>query len=620
MANTPLPESELVLAIETYYKVGQNKAKAAKLLGLRAATYKTRFDVAEQTLSKQKLAKLRKTKEDPELLSSVASAPKISDEELVEAVEAYYEHGGNKTEAALALGLKRRTYHDRLLMATERLGVQFGKIAEGVIDAKAPRLERLPAKGHIKRYLLTSIQNNTHIHPGFNNLLTLKDYYDNLPNSSCELLIGTFSYQMAAYGPKAVKRNSYRSAQVNESLWYAKEAEDYIRDESIELAPGLVWCGEQNILPTNLHPLTGFEAYNGRKSNIVPHAKIAMQSVASMPSEGTKFNYSTGTVTQRNYIQKRAGILAEQEHNYGALLVEVDYDGNWWVRQIHIDQDHAIMDIGPKGSEGLRVQAGLVKEQPVTEAINWGDIHAAEMDAWVRKLCFGQGGMLDTLRPSYQFMHDVFSMASRGHHEEYDFHRIYTKGIINQASVEAEVKKTAQLLEEASRDFCHTVVVPSNHDRHLNRWLNEADFRRDPTNAKYFCLLQYKFLDAIDRQDDSFNILEWALRNTGATLDTVDFLQEDSSFIVLGIENGLHGDRGPNGSRGSTVNLAKLGRPVNKGHDHQAAIRGNVYSSGACSMNFAYMSGPSSHSVSHIVTLKNGARQIITMWGNRFRA
>ena len=38
--------------------------------------------------------------------------------------------------------------------------------------------------------------------------------------------------------------------------------------------------------------------------------------------EATKFNYSTGTVTQRNYIAKKEGLKAEFHHQYGALIVD----------------------------------------------------------------------------------------------------------------------------------------------------------------------------------------------------------------------------------------------------------------------------------------------------------
>lgn len=543
----------------------------------------------------------------------------VSDETLQLAVDAYYNNTGNRSEAARAIGVKRQTYNDRLALAQQRFGIRLGKVADGRIAAVTSAKRKLPRQGHTKRYVLTSIQNNTHLHPGFNNLLAYVDWLNDLDKAECELIVGTYSYQLNTYGPKAVKRGTH--THIREELWYAPEAVEFIVDESLELAPGLVWCGEQNILPTTSHPLTSFEDYNGRQSNIVPHSKIAMESVASMADEATKFNYSTGTVTQRNYIQKRAGILAEQKHNYGALIVEVDHNGNWWVRQLNIDENDAVMDVGPEPYNGVYVQAGTVHaEGPVTASIYWGDAHAAELERWVRELAWGDDGMLDTLKPSYQFMGDVFSMRSRGHHEMRDFHRTYMKHVEGEETVEDEVQLTTDFVNEAWRGFCETIIVPSNHHRHLDRWLNEADFRLDPVNAKLFLELQWQVLDAMDRGDKDFSILEFAMRRAGLPEKTARFLAQDESYIVAGVENGLHGDLGPNGSRASTRSLTKLGRAVNKGHDHTAAIRVNVFSAGACSLNFPFMKGPNSHSVSHIVTYNNGKRAIVTMWGGKWRA
>lgn len=545
---------------------------------------------------------------------------KIPDAELQLDVKAYYDCAGNRSEAARSRGLRRATYNDRLKMAEARLDVVLGKrVADGQIHARGSKQRRLPRSGGVARYILTSIQNNTHLHPAFDNLLALRDHLAALPGSSCELIVGTYSYQVSSYGPKAVKRGKFDRHAVHEALWYAPAAEPFIVDESVELAPGLVWCGEQNILPTARHPLTAFEDYNGRKSNIVPHAKVAMESVAAMADEAAKFNYSTGTITQRNYIQKRAGILAEQKHAYGALLVEVDADGNWFVRQLVVGDDDSVMDVGPDGTNGLRAQAGQVTEQPVVTSITFGDVHAAEMDKWVRERCWGPGGMVDELRPRYQFLHDVFSMRSRSHHEADDPHARFRKHVEDEETVEGEVQVTADFLSEAHRDFCETVVVPSNHDRHLTTWLKKADYREDPPNALYFLCLQLETYRAIEKGDRDFSVLEWALRQAGCPRG-VRFMGQDESFVVHGVEHGLHGDLGPNGSRGSTRGLTKLGRPLNKGHDHTAAIRDHVYSVGACALRFPYMMGPSSHSVSHVVTYANGSRAIVTMWGGRWRA
>jgi hypothetical protein len=514
------------------------------------------------------------------------------------------------------------------------LGFEDGPPVDGRVGEAEVEVRPLPKGKGIARYILTSLQNNTHLHPDWRNLLAYSEWLNALPGSSCEFIVGTFSYAMDAYGAKAVKRGSYNAAEAEEGLWYAPEVEKYLLDKPVELAPALRWCGQMNILPTAVHPLSGLETYNGRKSNIIPHVKQALESVPSMPDEGTKLNLSTGTIGTRNYIQKGAGIKAEQEHAYGALLVEVNSDGHWWVRHLRIDSKGRVYDIGPsersvdpEHAPAVRVIDGVVHEDAWVEAIVWGDIHDAEMEPWVRELGWGPGGMLDVLRPKRQVHHDIFSMRSRGHHEAKDFHATYLKMVNGEDVVEDEIASCAAFERYAARPWCETVVVPSNHDRHLTRWLNEEDPRKDPKNARYHAELQAALLASMDRREPSFNVLEYALRRAGLP-DNIRFLERDESFVICkgsevepyGIECGLHGDLGPGGARGSTRNLTKLGRAVIKAHDHTAARRGNVDSVGACSREFRYMHGPSAHSITHGVAFTNGARQLVTMWKGKWRA
>jgi hypothetical protein len=569
--------------------------------------------------------------------------PAVPKEELQKAIDAYNAAGGNKSEAARMCGLPRHTYRDRLEMAEKAFGVVLGKVADGRYEKRSIEKRPLPPKGAVARYIISSAQNNTHPHEaGLKNLLAYGEWTKRTrKGNSFELIVGTFSYQLDAYGAKAVKRGRAKLAE--REVWYSPALMPYINDESIELAPALVWCGEMNILPTATNPLTGLDDYNGRASNIVPHVKQAMESVASLPDEATKFNYSTGTLTLRNYIQKRAGIVAERKHTYGALLVEVDDSGSWYCRHLVVDDAGAVYDIGPSGYRGVRVINGIVdaikcndKEDKRTfmDAIMWGDVHASEMDLWVRLLGWQPGGVLDQHRPRRQFWHDLFSMRSRGHHEMKDFLRTFEKHVSGEGDVEGEVAITADFMHDGVRTKakdgwdCETVVIRSNHDRHLDRWVNEADPKKDPANAVYYTRLMAAKLDAIARGDRDFNILEWALATAGAP--KVRFNGEDESYVICkrskvapdGIECGLHGDLGANGARGSSRGLKKLGRPINKDHDHTATMldQHGVMSGGACSLSFPYMKGPNAHSVSHIFTFDNGARQIITFWNRKHRA
>lgn len=484
--------------------------------------------------------------------------------------------------------------------------------AGSVEGLKAQRL-RTPAFG-VRRYILSSAQNNTPVYRDFwFNLKALADYYD------AKIMIGRFTYDKSSYGENAVKPGTLRASDFDK-LWYDPEIRNYVKDERVELAPGLIWCGELNILPTAVNPLSGLEAYTGRSSGIFPHAKFALDSVASGKREATKINYTTGTVTQRNYIQKKAGLKAEQAHSYGALLVEVTPDGSWFIRQLMATPDGSIRDLD------LLVRGGFVTEGNRVEAITWGDVHARMLDPTVKALSWGDGGMLDTLQPRYQFVHDVLDFRSRNHHEVKNGLRMFARYASGTDSVEAEVRDVGELLDKViARDWCETVVVDSNHDRAMERWIVDTDYRRDPVNAEYYLEAALACHRAVRNEDDDFHLLEWAIQKLGHGLNA-RFLREDESFVICremqgGVECGMHGHLGPNGMRGSALGFARMGRRANVGHAHAAAILHGVFQAGTSSkLDLGYNKGPSSWSHSHIITYPEATRSIVTMWNGRWRA
>ncbi len=345
------------------------------------------------------------------------------------------------------------------------------------------------------------------------------------------IMVGRFTYDKSSYGENAVKPGTLRASDFDK-LWYDPELAPYFADERVELAPGLLWCGELNILPTAVNPLSGLEAYTGRSSGIFPHATFAMDSVASGKHEATKINYTTGTVTQRNYIQKKAGLKAEHAHGYGALLVEVIPDGSWFVRQLQAAPDGAIRDLD------LCARGGFVTEGNRVEAVTWGDVHARMLDPTVRELSWGEGGMLETLRPRFQFVHDVLDFLPVPEPPRRRPRTAHVRSVrLRPDSVEDEVREVGELLDGISRDWCETVVVDSNHDRAMERWVVETDYRRDPVNAIYYLEAALACHMAVRDGRDDFHLLEWAVRRSGHGLNA-RFLREDESFVVCRDQQG----------------------------------------------------------------------------------
>ena len=517
---------------------------------------------------------------------------KYDDEELIQ----HLLQGGSCYSFAKERGLAARAVRKR----RERLeakGVDLSKpIASGTEATPDERRKWLRGK----RFVITSAQNNTHVSKPF--LESLKQY---CKSNSAQLIVSTFTYN---------KNGFQKSEKDSDGIWYDPSIRDYINNDAAFITDGLSYCGELNILPTAVNPLSGLDNYTNTASAIIPHAKMELKSVATPKQMDARLLYTTGAVTKRNYIQKKEGQKAEHHHSLGACVVEVDKDGDWFVRHIEYDKrKEGFYDLecwySPDGVEHVR---GV-------EAINFGDIHAAKITPEVSLSMWGSpNSPMEALKPKYVFLHDVHDQMARNHHNVKDPHFLYEMHVKGTESVQDEVKKSAQVIEQFRRPWCEVVVVESNHDLALMRYLKEQDYRKDPVNAIFFLELQLAAYEHV-RDFKPFNVFEHACKLYGMDTGGVTFLREDDTFVVAGIENAAHGHLGNNGSRGTINAYVTTGVKYNIGHSHSAGRKNGVCQSGVCVIEQGYNKGNGSHSVSHIVTYENGKRTHITMRGAKWR-
>lgn len=467
-------------------------------------------------------------------------------------------------------------------------------------------------------FILTCAQNNTDIHmPTWANLLALAEH------EGAKIFVSTFMYSKKGLASRNAKADRTSAIHDKDDTWFDPHVVPFINNDRVEIAKGLVWCGELNILPTAVAPLTRLEVYTGRASMIAPHVTQQMASVATFgEGSGAKLNYATGTVTQRNYIQRKEGFAAEFHHMYGALLVEVDEAGHWWVRQLNADSDGTIYDLDRCAKDGVVTYGHRV------EAITGGDTHEDQKDMVVHEAKYGVGGMVEVLRPKFNFVHDLLNFERRSHHNIKDPYAMLQFHIDNRESVEDEIKGCRQFIKSIARPDCLTVVVDSNHDRHLDRWLSENDGRKDPVNAKYWSFLNHQKIQFMYAGLPSA-MLRPAVEDFDQDFSTtyhVRFLAEDEGFITCakfggGIENGMHGDRGGNGAKGSLRQFAKMGRRCNVGHSHTAGIFQGAMQAGTNSvMRLKYNHGASGWSHTDIITYPNGKRTMVTFFQGKWRA
>jgi len=529
-------------------------------------------------------------------------AVNITNEQLLD----YYEKYGSLRKVADLLkdsgvDINYSTICRRLKQAypdytTKNIKIDDRPIAGGTV--KSPDKKRTKLEG--TRFVFTTAQNNTYVHKGF--FEALKNYCD---IHDAQLIVSAVTYNKSGF---------QNSTKEDDGLWYDPLIKDFLVNESCEITDDLVFCGELDILPTAVTPLSGFENYTQEASAIIPHTKVQMQSLPRMKECNPRFLYTTGSITLRNYIQRKAGQKAEFHHVFGALLVEIDKDGDWFARQLVANEDGVFHDLDwqydKDGVETFRVAA-----------ITWGDIHIEKIDPTVFKAAWGdENSMLTELNPQYQFIHDLTDFTARNHHninDPYHLAKMHHRGTGN---VEKDLQRSGAFLQYITRKGNTAVVVDSNHDQALQKWLQTVDIRKDPENAEFFHRASMLIHSSIRKKED-FNVYQWAVTADNQIKSDTIFLEEDDSFIVHGIEQGLHGHRGPNGARGNAKGFRSIGRKVNIGHSHSAGIIDGVYVAGVSGLlDMDYNKGPSSWSHSHILTYTNGKRTIITMKNGKWRA
>ena len=500
------------------------------------------------------------------------------------------EEFGGKRPAANALGIPYSTLWDRL---KKEENDENRPVIEVKYHPRQTKKRPLPKKGEIKRYLLTCAQNNTPVREDvWRTIKTVAEHYD------AEILVSPILY---------IRIDK------EDEVAYDKKVEKYLNNEREELATDFVWAGELNVLPSATKPLTSLFNYTGYKSMAMGHPRVAVESVPTGVDSPTKFCYTTGTLTEKNYIQRKAGQRAEHHHQFGCLLLEVNHEGDWWARQLISDEDGVICDLN-------HTFRGQTVGQTDVKVVTWGDIHVEVLDEVVQKTNWGLNGIAMTLRPEYQMMHDLYDHHARNHHGINNHIQRFRDYSNDQDTVESEVQKTMQWLNdrvvEADGWEGKCAVVQSNHDEALTRWLAQADFRYDEKNALFYLRCQLRLYEAIHDKEENFHLLEWLYKKYHGE-DDVKFLRVNESLKIDDVEHGCHGDKGANGSRGSISGYSRMGVKMTIGHSHQAGVCDGIYQAGTSSrLRLGYNAGPSSWSHSHVVQYKNGKRALITMREN----
>lgn len=470
------------------------------------------------------------------------------------------------------------------------------------VAAAEVETERYARPLNASRYLITSAQNATPVHEGF--LAALQVAAKHL---KAELVVIPFRYK----NPTSI----WSRKQDSEERW-APELEPFLFNVRRKLCSNLVLLGDVKVQPTASSPLTGFEALTGAESCILGHPKLQLRSVAAPSSRYPKILSTTGACTRRNYTDTKAGKLGAFHHFLGALVVEVD------ARQFRLYQVNADRVDGSFTHLDRHYTAAGHRPAPPALGLVMGDTHVRTTDRAVDQATFGPGGIVETLRPLVRVWHDLFDGYSVNPHHGGNPFIAQAKHRAGWGNAAEEVTAAVEFVRQRTPPGTRSVIVPSNHDDFLSRWVIATDWRQSPGNASFYLETAQAMLASVRMGPGGAEYADpfryWVERLRGKA--PIRCLAKDESFKLADVECGLHGHAGPDGARGTMKNLSRIGAKVISGHGHSPGIEEGHYRVGTSTpRSLEYTGGPSSWLNAHCITYATGKRSLLFVVDGRWR-
>ena len=315
-----------------------------------------------------------------------------------------------------------------------------------------------------ERFLVTAAQNATPAHEGF-----MRSLQQASKALDAEILVIPIRYKNPT--------SDWSESQKNDEVW-SSEVSDYLYNVRRNLNPNLILMGDIKTQPTASAPLTGFDGITGGSSGIFGHTKLQLRTVPTPQGRLPKILTTTGACTVPNYTDSRAGKLGEFHHTLGAVMVETR-GKEFHLRQINADKSGAFIDLDKWYTPDS------VQNAPPALALSMGDTHVRAVDPQVVEATFGRLGIVEVLDPQVLAWHDLLDGESINHHHRGNPFLAAHKRAFNLDDAEREVQEAIEFLGKYTKGR-KSIVVPSNHDDFLQRWLMSADWRQDPTNAEFY--------------------------------------------------------------------------------------------------------------------------------------
>lgn len=372
-----------------------------------------------------------------------------------------------------------------------------------------------------------------------------------------------------------------------------------------------IWISTMKMSAKHINPLTGLSRISQKNGSTIyasPKQQLEYVTVSSR-KKIPRALMSTGAITKNNYntdryMSSRVSYIAENDHVLGAIIVERKDNKSFFFRQIQADEK-----TGSFPDCGIKYNNDGSVEEYTPSAIVWGDYHAGETDPNVKRVT---KELVMATRPQDMIMHDFYDGKSISHHDMKKPLTRAKKAMNNQLSLQNEIRFMRDELDElATWTSGQVVLVKSNHDEVLERYLSEGRYVSDDNNHYYSLGLAKSMLENNDPLQYAVESVE-GLRNKSK----ITWLQRDEEYRIANVECGAHGD----GWQASMSFWEKAFGNCVIGHAHTAAILRGVFRVGTSSkLQLDYNRGPSSWTHTHCLVYPNGARQLINIINGEWR-
>lgn len=447
------------------------------------------------------------------------------------------------------------------------------------------------------RFVITWAQNATPVDARF-----LKSIQTYCKTNKAQLLILTGRY----------KNPTSKWNREDSEEWFDESVEPYLLNHELKLNKNLTVMGGTHVQPTAVDPLSGMKTMSGDLSCIFGHPQIAHETVATPQSKIAKVICTTGSITKKNYSDSKAGKKGAFHHESGAVIIELD-GGKFHKREIIADGHGKFYDLD-KLYDGDKITAS-----PALSGLVSGDFHGKFLDPLVQAAIWtGKGSICEQLKPKAQVFHDVLDGYFGSHWHDSDPFLKFRKHLNGDDDGRNELEDTLLKLDECL--LCDkNYITKSNHDEHLDRWLKDTDWRKDPRNAKFYLSTALAWITAISDKKPFDTLKYWA--EQFGVAKRLTFLKRSQVVSIGGYIVSMHGDKGANGSRGSAKGFSGIGAKTIIGHSHSPARNKGCIQVGLSAIyGLEYAVGsPSSWMQTCAIIYPNGKATLINIIDGKWR-